>query len=73
MTNGTMDSYKGLPLSDEEIQLLVWIQGDGHYMKSSYDKTTITGIEFHLKKTRKILRIKEILDSLGYEFKENWC
>ena len=70
MTNGVMSSYLGLPLSNEEIQLLVWIQGDGHYMKTP--SGAIIGVEFYLKKKRKILRIKEILENLDYKYKEDW-
>lgn len=51
----------GLPLTDDQIQLLVWIQGDGHYMKNN--RGNINGLEFHLKKKRKIDRVKEILDA----------
>lgn len=56
----------GLPLTDDQIQLLVWVQGDGHYMKKKNGE--ISGLEFHLKKQRKIKRIKEILDAnlMGY-------
>ena len=50
-----------LPLSDAQLQLLVWVQGDGHYMK--HQDGRIYGLEFHLKKERKIQRIIEVLDS----------
>ena len=63
---------EGLSLNDDEIALLVWIQGDGHYMKSSSDGT-ITGIEFHLKKERKIQRITQILSNLGIKYVVNRC
>lgn len=70
-TCGLIES-DGLPLTDDEIALLVWIQGDGHYM---VDKKTdkVYGVEFHLKKERKIRRIKEILDSIGIEYSESVC
>lgn len=60
--NGAIYKGKGLDLSDDELRLLVWIQGDGHYMKSKNGK--IDGVEFHLKKKRKITRIKQLLDDL---------
>lgn len=44
-------------ITDEEIRLIVWIQGDG-----SYDGKRI---RFHLKKNRKINRLKNLLDSMG--------
>lgn len=51
----------GLPLTDDQIQLLVWVQGDGHYMKKKNGESS--GLEFHLKKKRKIDRVKEVLDA----------
>lgn len=63
--NGAMYKGKGLDLSDDELRLLVWIQGDGHYI---HNKDKIYGIEFHLKKKRKIIRIKQLLDDLDIEY-----
>lgn len=64
--NGALYSGAGLPLTDDEIRFLVWVQGDGHYMKGTYQD--ICGIEFHVKKQRKIDRIKEILDNLMIDY-----
>lgn len=51
----------GIDLTDSQLQLLVWVQGDGHYMKGKNGK--ICGLEFHLKKQRKIDRVREVLDA----------
>ena len=63
---------KGLDLSDDELRLLVWIQGDGHYMKDSR-YGFITGIEFHLAKQRKINRVSELLESIGVKYSTSFC
>ena len=68
--NGAQLETEGLDLTDDELRLLVWIQGDGHYMK---DKNCLYGIEFHLKKERKLVRIKELLDDLGYAYNVSRC
>lgn len=64
--NGAIYKGKGLDLSDDELRLLVWIQGDGHYMK--YKNGNVCGIEFHLKKERKIVRIIQLLNDLDIEY-----
>ena len=64
--NGAMYAGSGLPLTDDEIRFLVWVQGDGHYMKGTYQD--VCGIEFHVKKQRKIDRVKEILDNLMIDY-----
>lgn len=60
----------GLPLTDDQIQLLVWVQGDGHYMKNS--SGNVNGLEFHLKKKRKIDRVKEVLDANMISYTESF-
>lgn len=60
--NGAEIEAPGLNLTDDELRLLVWIQGDGHYMHD--DNRGIYGIEFHLKKQRKISRILSILSDM---------
>lgn len=62
----------GLPISDDMIAFYIATQADGHYM---YEKRTdgtksYYGLEFHLKKERKINRIKQILDRLHLEYRE---
>lgn len=60
---------EGLPVSDTFLQYLVAVQADGHYMK---DNRTISknpfGIEFHIKKERKVELLTDILDELGKEY-----
>lgn len=63
--NGAIYYADGLNLSNDQIRLLVWVQGDGHYMKKEDE---ICGLEFHLKKKRKIDRIKELLNNLNIEY-----
>ena len=60
-----------LEISDDELLLLAWIQGDGHYMKNNNGE--IIGIEFHLKKERKIKRICQILEELQIDYRQSWC
>lgn len=64
--NGANYYGNGLDLSDDELRLLVWIQGDGHYMKDN--NNNIHGVEFHLKKERKIIVIQELLNSLDIKY-----
>jgi len=62
-------STDGINLTDDEIRLLVWIQGDGSYMvERRYSKPSVYGIEFHLKKQRKINRVTALLENMGIEF-----
>lgn len=56
----------GLDMSDDELRLLVWVQGDGYYYK-------FDGIEFHLSKERKIKRVVSLLERLGYHPSMHWC
>ena len=56
---------KGLGLTDDEIEYLLWVQADGSYMR---DGDCYYGVEFHLKKQRKVERIIGLLDDLGKEF-----
>ena len=71
---------KGLPLTNDDLELLIAVQADGHYMyenriyvegtrvrSNNVDDRKFYGLEFHLKKERKISRILSILDSLGYK------
>lgn len=68
-TAGYLKGAEGLPLSDDELRLLVWIQGDGHYMKEKGSSTNhIYGVEWHLKKERKIQRLTALLDDLAIDF-----
>lgn len=63
----------GLNITDDMLRFYIAVQADGHYM---YDKRvngekSYYGLEFHLKKERKVERIKEILDSCGFDWVEN--
>ena len=63
---------KGLDISDNLLRFLIAVQADGHYM-TEY-RSTIPyqyGVEFHLKKERKINRIIEILDNLDFPYSIN--
>ena len=53
----------GVPLSESEIRLLVNISSDGCIEKNA--------IRFHLKKERKIVHLKAILDSLNIDYTES--
>ena len=56
----------GLNLSFLDIEFLVAVQADGHYMR---DGNCVYGIEFHLKKERKIQRLMKLMNKLGLEYK----
>lgn len=62
---GEYDS-DGINLSDDDIRLLVWIQGDGHYMNR--ENLGHYGIEFHLSKQRKTCRLLALLDDLDIKY-----
>ena len=62
----------GLMITDDMLRFFVAVQADGHYM---YDRLvdgskSYYGVEFHLRKERKIERIKDILDACGFEWTE---
>lgn len=63
--------YKGggLDISDDMIRFLIAVQADGHYMKDSCSNDSPAyGLEFHLKKPRKIDRIIGLIQALGFEY-----
>lgn len=57
------EGFRGLGSAD--IEFLVAVQADGHYMT---DGNCRYGIEFHLKKNRKIKRLKELFEILNYKY-----
>ena len=62
----------GLMVTDDMLRFFVAVQADGHYM---YDRRvdgskSYYGVDFHLRKERKIERIKDILDACGFEWSE---
>lgn len=65
--NGAMYHGSGLfGISNDQLRLLAWIQGDGHYMKNKGGN--VVGLEFHLKKDRKIERVIDLLDTLNVSY-----
>ena len=64
--------FKGLQLTDDMLKFLIAVQADGHYM---YDIRKADGckhnygVEFHLKKPRKIERIIEIIEEIGFDYR----
>lgn len=64
-------NFEGFKISDAELRLLVAVQADGHYIHEIRDKQDqYIGLEFHMKKKRKIERIKELLDECHYKYTE---
>lgn len=64
---------KGIDISNDMIKFIVAVQADGSYMYE-YNKMgekKFYGLEFHLKKERKINRVKELLAALYLKFSEN--
>lgn len=69
----------GLNLTDDEIRYLVAVQADGYYARDNRvervkngkkynSKPYEIGVEFHLKKDRKIDRLIDILESIGADY-----
>ena len=75
--------YKGpgIDMTNDEIELMIALQADGHYMydnriwingtRIKTDVKKYYGIEFHLKKERKIKRIIELLNACEYKYNLN--
>lgn len=57
------EGFRGL--CSAEIEFLVAVQADGHYMT---DGDCRYGIEFHIKKERKIKRLKKLFEILGFKY-----
>lgn len=57
------EGFRGLGSAD--IEFLVAVQADGHYMT---DGDCRYGIEFHLSKNRKIKRLKRLFEILEYKY-----
>jgi len=62
-------SFDGIPLSDAQLRLLAWVQGDGHLAtkRGRFDR-----LSFHLRRDRKISRLLNILppvcDEMGLTY-----
>lgn len=62
----------GLDLTDDQIRLLVWLQGDGHVMREPRGRNAEPyGVEWHLRKTRKVERLEALLRALDVPFRRN--
>ena len=65
-------NFEGLPITDDMLRFLVAVQADGHYMydvRKTDNVKSYYGIEFHVSKPRKIERLLEIIDSIGFDYK----
>ena len=61
----------GLPISDDYIRFLVWVQADGHYAQRVSKYTGLThqlGVEFHFSKLRKVERLIGILEAMDQKY-----
>ena len=61
----------GLPISDDYLRFLVWVQADGHYAQRVSKYTGVLhqlGIEFHFSKKRKVDRLLSILDNIEQKY-----
>lgn len=54
-------------LKEDFVRLLCWVGGDGNY---HYNQNGTPRVRFGFSKERKIERVKEILNNLGFEYKE---
>ena len=73
ITGFHIDIENELPLSDDEICLHIAIKADGSMINPNVDKTHFDAkpdyiMRFHLKKERKIARLKMLLDKLGIAY-----
>ena len=59
-------SGKGIDITENLLKFIVAVQADGHYMQENTG--TYYGIEFHLKKDRKINRLCDILNILSLDY-----
>ncbi len=61
----------GLDISDEMLAFIVAVQADGHYMyeKRKGGEKTYYGLEFHIRKERKINRVRELLEALDLPYR----
>lgn len=65
-------NFEGLPITDDVLRFLVAVQADGHYMydvRKTDNVKSYYGLEFHVSKPRKIERLLEIVDSIGFDYK----
>lgn len=62
---------KGFDITDDMLRFLIAVQADGYYYKEkvSTGEERNYGVQFHFAKERKLERLKEILNSIGLEYK----
>ena len=61
---------EGLPISDDLIRFLVWVQADGSYITRPNGLVTV---RFHFAKERKVERLLQLLDRLGLNHTARPC
>lgn len=65
-------SGQGLPLSDDELRLAIAIKADGSFRpkvrSNHFNCVNYQRVRFHLKKTRKIERLKNLLNKLKIDY-----
>ena len=69
------NSNQDCNLTDDQIRLLVQIQGDGHFEYKCTDRKKqhkkLYYMSFHLKKERKILNLRQLLNRMNLQYSEN--
>lgn len=66
-------NFSGLEMSDVMLKFLIAVQADGHYMYEylQNNEKSYYGLEFHVKKERKIQAIKYLIEQLDLQFTES--
>lgn len=71
------NSNQDCDLTDDQIRLLVQIQGDGHfeykYTDHKKQHKKLYYISFHFKKEHKILNLRQLLNRMNLHYSENIC
>lgn len=63
---GVLAEQPGCGVGVDLMRLLVWVQADGHYqMKNG----RLDHLNFHFRKERKVVRVCELLDALGKDYR----
>ena len=63
-------SGRGIELSDDEIRIMVATFADGSFYSWNCSDKKYTQTRFHLKKDRKKARLRNLIEQLGYEYRE---
>ena len=66
-------NFSGLEMSDIMLRFLIAVQADGHYMyeRLQDNQKSYYGLEFHVKKERKIQALKYLIEQLDLQFTES--